>query len=361
MKKKTLFLGISVFILLLGSYHFVRVKETKIVLNEMVDSLLSNREYTTLYDMKGKSIYGMDDKLSGGKVIFTEKDDTLLEDPTLEYSMVGEGAGEKFYVSVVGKMLLVDFADSASVAQLVPLNSICPEVTRFRMDTLANGSQNICFSLTVDFPKSTHAKEEEIEDWLFHLGYENSLINAAMNLSYDYSREEWANMLANGFIHRNDRDFPFRSSVLDLRARHFTDKYVTYQLHSCLKRTTLGKLGKERLVSFDFIHQEEIDWGYLFKEQYKEEVLELLCETVYRDERYRRYNPDISKEEITVHINRINDLKRRVDLGLGEEGVVFSYELTIVGSLGKHVYFHFTIPYEKLKPYLTDKAMELLI
>lgn len=213
MKKKKLFLGFFVFILLLGSYHFVQVKETEIVLNEMVDSLLSDREYTTLYDMKGKSIYGMEDKLSGGKIIFTERDDTLLEDPTLEYSIVREDSGEKLYVSVVGKTVLVDFADSTSVAQLPSLNSICPEVTRFRMDTLVNSSQNVWFSLTVDFPKSTHAKAEEIEDWLFYLGYENSLINAAMNLSYDYSREEWANMLANGFMHRNDRDFPFRSSV----------------------------------------------------------------------------------------------------------------------------------------------------
>lgn len=54
-------------------------------------------------------------------------------------------------------------------------------------------------------------------------------------------------------------------------------------------------------------------------------------------------------------------MKRGVDLGLGLEGIVFSYEFAIVGSLGKHVYFHFTIPYEKLKPYMTDKAMELLI
>lgn len=361
MAKKKLFLGFFVFILILGSYHFVLVKETEIVLNEMVDSLLSDREYTTLYDMKGKSIYGMEDKLSGGKIIFTERDDTLLEDPTLEYSIVREDSGERFYVSVVGKTVLVDFADSTSVAQLAPLNSICPEVTRFRMDTLVNSSQNVWFSLTVDFPKSTHTKAEEIEDWLFYLGYENSLINAAMNLSYDYSREEWANMLANGFMHRNDRDFPYRSSVLDLRARHFTDKYVTYQLHSCLKSTPLGKLGKERLVSFDFIHQEEIDWGYLFEERYKGEVLDLLYEAVYSDEKYRRYNPEISKEEIAVHINRINELKRGVDLGLGLEGIVFSYEFAIVGSLGKHVFFHFTIPYENLKPYMTDKAMELLI
>lgn len=86
-----------------------------------------------------------------------------------------------------------------------------------------------------------------------------------------------------------------------------------------------------------------------------------MYEAVYRDEKIRRCNPEISKEEITAQINKIDELKRGVYLGLGLEGVVFSYEFAIVGSFGKYAYFHFTIPYEKLKPYMTDKAMELLI
>lgn len=47
--------------------------------------------------------------------------------------------------------------------------------------------------------------------------------------------------------------------------------------------------------------------------------------------------------------------KVEMELGLGDEGVVFSYQPYEIGSFADGT-FHFTISYEKLIPYLTDKA-----
>ena len=45
--------------------------------------------------------------------------------------------------------------------------------------------------------------------------------------------------------------------------------------------------------------------------------------------------------------------------GLGEKGVVFSFQPYELSGFADGT-FHFTLPYQDLKPYLTDEAKQLL-
>jgi hypothetical protein len=121
---------------------------------------------------------------------------------------------------------------------------------------------------------------------------------------------------------------------------------VTYQ--NCTSYFIGGMHGynRERLNSFDFIHQKNIDWKYLFEEQYNEKVWELIYEAANENEKYK------SQEH---HYDLVKSDTREMDLGLSDDGIVFSYQSSEIGSYAEGAY-HFVISYDKLKPYMTGEA-----
>jgi hypothetical protein len=86
------------------------------------------------------------------------------------------------------------------------------------------------------------------------------------------------------------------------------------------------------------------------------EVLALLLEEARRSPKYAKWNPDI-EDYIT---NRDEDGNliggfTLPDPGLSENGIVFSFQPYAISCFAAGT-FHFTIPYKRVLPYLTERA-----
>lgn len=380
MKKKSIFVLLVIMAVLVGGgYYLHNPQEIEVELEEVCDSIgyedsldiapldtlsvdddLFEAEYLdTLCMIDGKYIYvGTADCFRTRGIFMGEK--LLLEDPMLDYPWGRDGFVESCKIGILGKVLHVDFRDSASIAQLSALGKIHPEVNRFQRDTLADFGRNIQFLLTVDFPQSSHEKAKEIERWLMDIGYDSMSVDDTLAIAIN--KDEWVDILAGKFfqdVHLEDSLADLYPSamykVLDLRDRIFTDKYVTYQKYTHNYLGGAHGYYTERLVSYDYIHKESMDWNYLFKEQYHEKVWQLLCETVNENEKYRICYADDDLEDVESRLKEAHKYKDEMELGLGDKGVIFSYQPYEIGSFADGT-FHFTISYEKLTPYLTDKA-----
>lgn len=378
MKKKSIFVLLGIMAVLVGGGYYLQTpQETKVELEEVCDSIgyedsldivpldtlsvvdeffdKDKWSLDTLCKVGGKFVYAGRDRYGRTTVIFDDKE-LFLEDPMLGYPnprMVEEFV-ESCKISTMGKTLLVDFSDSTSIAQLSALGKIHPEFTRYRKDTLAVCADTVKFFITADFPNSSNEKAKEIEKWLINLGYGGILGDTTTVMVKD--KDAWWNILAGRVLQElcsDESTYSFPTTLyqsIDLRARIFTDKFVTYQM--CTNYFYGGAHGyfREKLVSYDYIHQNKIDLDYLFKEQYKEKVWELLSEVAFENEKYKNGHVDYDLEDVRSQLQGTD-----VDLGLGDKGVVFSYQPYEIGSFADGT-FHFIVSYEKLKPYLTDKA-----
>lgn len=86
------------------------------------------------------------------------------------------------------------------------------------------------------------------------------------------------------------------------------------------------------------------------------DVVNILLDEVEKSPRYKDWNPDVRSEVI------IKDSKghptgefKLPQPGLLKEGMVFSFQPYSISCFAAGV-FHFTIPYERLAPYLTERA-----
>jgi hypothetical protein len=143
---------------------------------------------------------------------------------------------------------------------------------------------------------------------------------------------------------------------LNMRTMICNDRFVTYQ--QCESIYSGGTHGgfTERLVSFDHVHNQEIDNFYLFKPGYEEELADLLVEEARKSPYYQKTEPDIraslaNKDEEGNLIGGYSYPRP----GLSEEGVVFSFQPYEISSFADGA-FHFVIPYEKVKHLLTNRA-----
>ena len=378
MKKKSIFVLLGIMVVLVGGGYYLHTpQETEVELEEVCDSIgyedsldivpldtlsvvdeffdKDKWRLDTLCRVDGKFVYAGRDRYGRTSVVFDDKR-LFVEVPMLDYpnpKMVEEFV-ESCKISTMGKTLLVDFSDSTSIAQLSALGKIHPEFTRYRKDTLAVCADTVKFFITADFLNSSHEKAKEIEKWMMNLGYRDMLRDTTTVIVKD--KNAWWNILSRRVL----QDLCFDESnysvpivlyhSIDLHAHILTDKFVTYQKYTSYYTGGMHGYNKECLNSFDFIHQENVDWNYLFKEQYNEKVWDLLTEVAFEDEKYKNSHVDYDLEDVRIQLQGDG-----VDLGLGDEGVVFSYQPYEIGSFADGT-FHFTISYEKLKPYLTDKA-----
>lgn len=330
------------------------LSSTKVFLNE------DEWELDTIYMVDGKMLYVGYGSFSRTIVIYSDKG-LLVEDPTLNCPWHCDEIFERCLISSIGKKLWLDFKDSASVAQLASWGKVHPDISRFRKDTLADFGRMVLLSLTVDFPKKSHEKTKEIDEWLMNIGYE--YLDCEERLSLLNNKKQWVDVLARTYFRseyreyaENDWEYPCSIyNVLDLRARTLTDKYATYQKYTHGYSGGAHGYYTERLVSYDFIHQEEINWNYLFKEQCEEDVWKLLCKVVYEDEKYRKCWENEDLKKVRWRLNEAHKEIDEMEVGLGETGVVFSYQPYEIGGFADGT-FHFNIPYQELMPYLTDKA-----
>lgn len=377
MKKKSIFVLLVIMAVLVGGgYYLHNPQEIEVELEEVCDSIgyedsldiapldtlsvvdeffdIDKWRLDTLCKVGGKFVYVGSDRYGRTTVVFDDK--KLFEEfPMLDYPnfrMVKEFSCK---ITTMGKTLLVDFSDSTSIAQLSALGKIHPEFTRYRKDTLAVCADTVKFFITADFPNSSNEKAKEIEKWQINLGY-GGILEEDTTTVIVKDKDAWWNILAGRVLQwlcSDESTYSFPTTLyqsIDLRARIFTDKFVTYQMITNYFYGGAHGYFREKLVSYDYIHQNKIDLDYLFKEQYKEKVWELLSEVAFENEKYKNSHDDYDLEDVRIQLQSAD-----VDLGLGDEGVVFSYQPYEIGSFADGT-FHFIVSYEKLMPYLTDKA-----
>lgn len=139
------------------------------------------------------------------------------------------------------------------------------------------------------------------------------------------------------------------------------EKYVTYHL---LLRNYYGgthELYMDRLVSYDPVSRDMIDWDCLFLPQYRDSVLVKVSEVAMKDEKFlywrgRNFLDDEEECALFFLENGSVELNPNVHhVGLYQGGVVFSYQPYALDCFAAGD-FHFVVPGENLKPYMTQQG-----
>lgn len=240
------------------------------------------------------------------------------------------------------------------------------------------------YSLLLDFPGSTIKYGERIWSWLVKesekalLSY-NELYGEEDNVKHKriyrgnlYDKKAMGQCFANYFFEINHAqygdsaiDYPILFQDLTMEAVDVTDRFVTY--HRRLRNYYGGihELYTNRLVSYDLVRQEVIDWDYLFLPQYKKSILMLVSEEAMKDEKFLywegyRFVNDV-EERISFFLEKGSvELKENIHhVGLYKDGVVFSYQPYALSCFAAGD-FHFWISCEKLKPYMTKRGKACL-
>lgn len=310
------------------------------------------------------------------------EDGVLAADPTLSV-LPYDKERNIFHVSIVGKDLLVDFADGESRKQMSTLSASLPEFKIFHHHVTADFCERVSYDIAVDFPKRTVADCDAITKWLIGKIEDAENIHGELpplNAFYiGYAKRSNTGWRYDGDIHNTKRIFKFASdvyfatvkgdygmdendypfslfSILCLKAYVKNCRFVTFQQYTHDYYGGAHGYYTERLISFDPIHKKEIDYKYMFKDNCMEDIIVLLKEEACKSPNYQEWKPNID-EFVCVkdEDDKPTGLYRLPRPGLSNEGVVFSFQPYEISCFAAGT-FHFTIPYERLRPYLTDKA-----
>lgn len=309
-------------------------------------------------------------------VIFN-KEKILIEDPTLWYDSISPNEKYKFRVYIGERNMIVDFQDPASLRELSSFDHRISSYTRYRKDTIADFCNAVSYSFCVDYPSKTTPHESSIKKWLTKKVYESSmsdyLLGSALHPE-DYpqdtiGKESLAQLTADRYlktIHQtmvSEKMLISTHLFLDIcfQAWFSTDNMVTFLKYMHEHQGGAHGYFTEELISYDPVHEQEIDWDYLFKPECKTEVLQAFYRAVIKDPHYGYWHSHETMDDVIRHFTPTDDkgnLTADAALpqpGLGEEGVVFSFQPYAISCFAAGV-FHFTIPYDTLQPYLTEKA-----
>ncbi len=92
-----------------------------------------------------------------------------------------------------------------------------------------------------------------------------------------------------------------------------------------------------------------------------ENIRSLLVEEVKKLPKYKEWHPNIEEFLCVGDENdQASGMRRLPQPGLSDKGVVFSFQPYTVSCYAAGT-FHIMIPYEQLKPYLTERAKWCLI
>jgi hypothetical protein len=233
----------------------------------------------------------------------------------------------------------------------------------------------------VELPDETVPKARDIRYWL--LDFEDTIAYwDEVPLTFPpYSgdaddKPARARHFADRFFDYTDQFDADTQLEYDMRVYEYNPRYITYQQYTFCYLGGLHGFFTERLASFDLTTSEGITTDYLFKRDSQLKVKELLMETAFADKNFNSWNSIKTMEDVircfmpeTMTIPNIiasfdstyvqpNVRLERVDIsrvGLAPEGVVFSYYPYELSCFAAGC-FHFTIPYWKLRPFLTEKA-----
>lgn len=131
-------------------------------------------------------------------------------------------------------------------------------------------------------------------------------------------------------------------------------RFVTYQRYKSDFTGGMHNYYTERLVSFDHVHRQEIDFDYLFKRGCEKELLEILLDVAKEQHQYDDCDPNITDYVYVTDGdgNRTGELQFPQP-GLSDKGVVFSFQPYEIDCFAAGV-FHYTIPYGGINHLLTE-------
>ncbi len=328
----------------------------------------------------GKAFYWVDDELFRTNIIFDAKG-ILLENPTLYYDSVSLEEDYKFNIHMADKTMTVDFTDPKSVKAMAQLDTLPTSFCRFREDTLTGYGDKVLFSLCVDFMRPGQKHAEAVNTWLAQMteqmakadvdnGPNQYVEPRAIRTQSD--KKALLRRSADSFfaIVRGDNDidhYPINYFIRDisLRAWHHTDKFVTMLKYTYDFDGGAHGYFTELLVSYNPAKKRVVEWDDLFRSECRKQVVQALCDAIVASPKYkatgRTYDANFLRGMFTFDERESLSSDRLLvpRPGLGEKGVVFSFQPYELSGFADGT-FHFTIPYQDLKPYLTDEAKHLL-
>lgn len=203
------------------------------------------------------------------------------------------------------------------------------------------------FVLTIDYVDPDYDDAALIDNFMLQLagvGY-NDHVTDPDGLARLLSRWMFDTWKSDG-----DTDGPGNEARLDLRAHVANGRYVTY---SCYEYEAVG-LGHgmytETFHTLDLATGVELANEDLFVPGSLDKVKRALYETMAADPHYLQWNPG----------TKASDISYSLPAGaLTRTGVVFSYQPYQIDCWAAGA-FHFTVPYARLRPYLTDRAKEII-
>ena len=217
---------------------------------------------------------------------------------------------------------------------------------RYKKERLAEFSNGVRFSFSCDFPDSSVAYAKEIREWLGKKAIDaltsdeadqrkiindNQLERYVSGLYLSSKKEEYGN---------SEEDHPaVEFFELTLQSVKYSSRYVTYQELTHEYGGGAHGYYTERFISYDFVHNQEIGYHYLFKEGCEEELLKVLVDEARKDSHYQEWKPELCLSHF----------------GLSSKGVVFSFQPYEISCFAAGT-FHIIVPYKRLKPFLSDKA-----
>lgn len=347
--------------------------------NPRLDSLGWFRD--TLCVVNGKTYCSATDEAYRGTAIFND-DTTFVIDPSLLIEPYTAGGKKLYNVSSVGKNMTVDLNNIKSLYALSTLTRMLPSFTRQRLDTVGDLKSYASYYLGIELPSASVKNSKAIREWLTSIISMPQITEddipypfISTNHASSYGKEYKGNLYDDRQIAKyaasiyldgqkeqyGDTDDRFNMfSVLDMHATICNDRFVTYKKFSFEYFGGMHGFYSQKLVSFDHVHQQEIDLYYLFKPQCIEDVLNVLIDEVGKSYRYRDKRPDPEVVKGVVE-NKDEDGNPTVGFtlpqpGLADDGLVFSFQPYELYCYAEGP-FHFTVPYSRIKKYLTQRGL----
>ena len=308
------------------------------VVPSFVKKLIKDSEWSaeTICVVNDKAYFLARDGFYRTFVIYDDKR-VLAENPALSIEACENDKKGRYYVSVPEKSLLVDFSDAKSVRRLSSISNRLSSFVEHRMDSDLGKKYTALLSVVVDYPRNDVQNAGAIRKWL------KGKVPGLKSMMADFGE---------------DLDScPFTLfSVYNLRARVMNSRFVTYQEYTHDYLGGAHGFYTASLVSYDHVHQQEIDYNYLFGGKHKQQILDMIQEEVMKSPRYDYWVPDVDMfaYENDREGNRTGFINLP-QLGLSEEGVVFSFQPYDICCFAAGC-FHFTIPYHKVRKYLTPRG-----
>lgn len=336
-----------------------------------------------LCEVNGRAYYFaflIDSKRS---IIYDEKH-VIFNYCHLRYGLVNESDSTRYWFSTPYNHVEVDFTHPSQLDRLKELIAKpYPELKCFSRDFNARTSFSLTYGFSLDYPTDSTEASLNIRRWLISLvsksqTYETELEDAtSMDIGYktkNYDNwvyegsetdiKELAKFSAKKYFaikkkERGDSDDPF-PIYFTLRLMNVIDngRYVTYQKNADDYNGGAHGYPTESLHSFDYVNDEEITLDYLFG-SVRKPIINLLLKSAQTHPLYRENHKVETLEDVRWVFSEYHGKDSgKVILpppALGMKGVIFSYQPYEIGSFFEGQY-HFTIPYTKLQPYLTEKA-----